>query len=259
MEKRKWFKVCLTLVLAYTCLASNVYAETPIESSVESRLYLLFQVQESDLQGMLPEPWQVSPMAAGPVKGSNLNVVFIQPILTETPEGKPMPAAALSRYVVVTVPVRHAVTKEESSMVIRIYSTDPTSNLGHVKSAVKADIRREFTKKIENMEPGSGSDLWEMQETRGGAIKVQFTYKGAALNRAKKEHTVRFATDPNDAYLYRVDQSTELLKSEAAGVNQLQNYEFRSTVPELAKLINDNAKLMSVIEIPNYILQVAKP
>ena len=63
----------------------------------------------------------------------------------------------------------------------------------------------------------------------------------------------------NEVFLYRVDQSTELLKSEVAGVNQLQSYEFRSTVPELAKLLNDNAKLVSVLEIPCYILQVAKP
>jgi hypothetical protein len=259
MEKLQWFKACLALVLVYAFLAGNVYAETLIESSVESRLYLLFQVQESDLQGMLPDPWQVSPLAAGPAKGSNLNVIFVQPLLAETPDGKPVPTAALSRYVVVTVPVKHAVTKEESSLVIRIYSTDPTSNLGHVKSAIKADIRREFTQKFENIEPGNGSDLWEMQEASGGAIKVQFMYKRAALNRAKRELTVRFATDPNDVFLYRVDQSTELLKSEVVGVSQLQNYEFRSTVPELAKVLNDNAKLVSVLEIPSYILQVAKP
>lgn len=259
MEKLHWLKACLTWVLVCVCLAGNLYAETQIESSVESRLYLLFQVQESDLQGMVPEPWQVSPLAAGPAKGSNLNVIFVQPLLTETPEGKPVPSAALSRYVVVTVPVKHAVTKEESSLVVRIYSTDPTSNLGHVKSAIKADIRREFTQKFENTEPGNGSDLWEMQAAGGGAIKVQFTYKRAALNRAKRELTVRFATAPNDVFIYRVDQSTELLKSEAVGMNQLQGYEFRSNVPELAKVLNDNAKLLSVIEIPSYILQVAKP
>jgi hypothetical protein len=56
-----------------------------------------------------------------------------------------------------------------------------------------------------------------------------------------------------------VDQSSELLKSVPTGVDQLQSYEFRSTVPELSKLLDDSAKLESITAIPWFDLQVSQP
>ena len=78
------------------------------------------------------------------------------------------------------------------------------------------------------------------------------------MNRAKWERKIRSAVDPNLSYIYRVDQTAELLKSVNVGVDQLQSYEFQSTVPELSKLLNDRAKLVSVTEIPCYVLQVSQ-
>lgn len=258
MKKRHGVLNCGALVLLFVLFAVNLHAETPLESSIESRLYLSFQVQENDLQLLIPDPWRVSAIPAGPAKGANLNVIFIQTLLCETPEGKPLSAGAMSRYMVLAVPVKHTQTGEESSFVTRIYSTDPKSNPGHVKSSLKMDMHREFSEKIENTEPGSASDLWEMKEASGGTIKVRLEYKQSAFNRVKREHKVRYADNPGDTYLYKADQSSELLKSVPSGVDLLQSYEFNSTVPELATLLNDKAKLVSVSEIPCYILQVSQ-
>lgn len=259
MRKQNCSKVCFTLVLFLAIFVANTYAETPVESSVESRLYLAFQVQESDLQNWLPEPWHVSSLPAGPSRGSNLTVLFVQTLLCETPEGKPSPSGGMARYVVLTVPAKHAQTGEESVFVVRVYTTDSDRIPGHYKNALKADLRREFSLKVENMEPGTGSDTWEMKEANGGTIKVQFAYKRSAMNRAKWERKIRSAVDPNLSYIYRVDQTAELLKSVNVGVDQLQGYEFQSTVPELSKLLDDRAKLVSVTEIPCYVLQVSQP
>lgn len=259
MRRHNCSKVCFTLVLFLAIFVANTYAETPVESSVESRLYLAFQVQESDLQGWLPEPWHVNSLPAGPSKGSNLTVIFVQTLLCETPEGKPSQSGGMARYVVLTVPAKHAQTGEESVFVMRVYTTDSDRIPGHYKNALKADMRREFTLKVENMEPGTGSDNWEMKEANGGTIKVQFTYKRSAMSRVKWERKIRSAVDPNLSYIYRVDQTAELLKSVNVGVDQLQSYEFQSTVPELSKLLNDRAKLVSVTEIPCYVLQVSQP
>lgn len=257
MKKRHSCTTWGALVLFLALFAIKVHAEPPIESSFESRLYLSFQVQESDLQRLIPEPWRVSVIPAGPANGANLNVIFIQMLQSETPEGKPLSNGATSRYVVLAIPVKHTQTGEESSFVARIYSTDPTSDPGHVKNALKANIRREFSQKFENKDPGTANDQWEMKES-SGIIKVRLAYKQSALNRAKRDHKVRYAANPSDTYLYRVDQSAELLKSVPSGVDMLQSYEFDSTVPELATLLNDKAKLVSVTEIPCYILQVSQ-
>jgi len=259
MRKFNCFKTCFSLVLFVVLSVANVPAETMVESSVESRLYLAFQVQESDLQSWLPEPWRVSSLPAGPSKGSNLTVIFVQALLCENPEGKPSPSGGMARYVVLTVPAKHAQTGEESVFVVRVYTTDSDRIPGHYKNATKADMHREFSLKVENMELGSGSDNWEMKEATGGTIKVHFAYKRSAMNRAKWERKIRSAVDPDLSYIYRVDQTAELLKSVNVGVDQLQSYEFQSTVPELSKILNDRAKLVSVTEIPCYVLQVSQP
>ena len=259
MRKHNCSKVCFTLVLFLAIFAANAYAETPVESSVESRLYLSFQVQESDVQGWLPEPWRVNTLTSGPSKDSNLSVIFVQTLLCETPEGKPSPSSGMARYVVLTVPAKNAQTGEETVFVLRVYTTDSERIPGHYKNAIKADMRRDLSLKVENMEPGTGSDNWEMKEATGGSIKVQFAYKRSTMNRAKWERKIRSAVDPNLSYIYRVDQTAELLKSVSVGVDQLQSYEFQSTVPELSKLFNNRSKLVSVTEIPCFILQVSQP
>jgi hypothetical protein len=49
------------------------------------------------------------------------------------------------------------------------------------------------------------------------------------------------------------------VKSVPGGVDRLQSYEFRSTVPELSKLLDDSARLVSITAIPWYILQASLP
>ena len=201
----------------------------------------------------------MSPFTAGPSKDANLSVMFVQLLLSVTPEGKPSPSGGTARYVVLTAPAKHAQSGEESVFVIRIYTTDSDRIPGPYKNAVKADVRRELVLKGENMAPGSGSDDWEMKEAGGGTIMVRVAYLRSALNRANWERKIRSSIDPNLHYIYRVDQSSELLKSVPATVDQLQSYEFRSTVPELSKLLNDSAKLVSITAIPWFILQVSQP
>jgi hypothetical protein len=259
MRNVKGFKCIFTIFLFFVLLPTTVSAETPVESSVESRLTLSFQVRDSDLQSWLPAPWQVSPVTAGPSKGANLSVIFVQKLLSETPDGKPSSSGGTARSMVLTVPAKHTQTGEESVFVARVYTTDPDRIPGPYKNAVKADVRRELALKGENLSPGTGTDDWEMKESGGGTIVVRLTYLRSVLNRTKWERKIRSSIDPNLYHIYRVEQGSELLKSTPGGVDQLQSYEFRSTVPELAKLLDDSAKLVSISAIPWFILQVSQP
>ena len=161
---------------------------------------------------------------------------------------------------VLTVPAKHAQTGEESVFVTRVYMPDSDLIPGPFKNSVKADVRREFDQKGENLAPGTGSDNWEMKEAGGGTIEVSFSYLRPSLNRVKWERTIRSSIDPNIYFIFRVDQSSELLRSVPGNVDRLQDYEFRSTVPELSKLLDDSAKkLVSITAIPSYILQASQP
>lgn len=259
MNKLHCVATWVALALFLSFFSSKVHAEVPVESSIESRLYLMFQADESALKGLLPEPWQVNAISNGPSKGANLSVIFIQTFVCDTPEGKPSPSGGMARYVVITVQAKNAQTGEESTFVTRIYTTDPDRVPGHYKNAVKADIRRELSTKMENGEPGTGSDYWEMKEASGSIIKVRADYKHTALNHIKWERTIRTTADPNLAFLYRVDQSSELLKSSVTGADLLTNYNFLSNVSEHNSYLNEKLKLVSVTEIPCFSVRVAHP
>jgi len=252
-------KPIVTLVLFLGLLPTAVSAETPVESNVDSRLILAFQVRDSELQNWLPAPWQVSSVAAGPWKGANLFVLFVQNLLSQTPEGKPSASGGTARYVVLVVPAKHAPTGEESSFVIRIYTADHGGLPGPYKNSVKAEVRRDLGLRGENLAPGAGSDNWEMKETSGGTIVVRLAYQRSVPVRAKIEQKIRSSIEPNFYRLYRVDQGVELVKSVPAEVDRLQSYEFRSTVPELSKLFDGSWQLVSITAIPWYVRQVSLP
>jgi hypothetical protein len=58
-------------------LAKRAWAETFVESNVDTRTVLSLRVGEADLKAWLPAPWQIDPTPAGPSKGANLTVTFI--------------------------------------------------------------------------------------------------------------------------------------------------------------------------------------
>jgi len=258
MRELNCFKTYVALVLFSAFFLSKAHAETPVESSIESRLYLTFQAQEATLQNLLPTPWQVNAISNGPSKGANLTVIFIQTLVCDTPEGKPSPSGGSARYVLFTVHAKNAQTGEESVFIPRIYTTDPDRAPGHYKNAIKADIRREQSIKTDNIGLGTGSDYWEMMEAGGGIIKVHLDYKRSALNHLKWERIVRTTADPSLSFIYRVDQSGELLKSEVSGVDLLTSYDFMSTVAEQIGYLNDETRLIGVTEIPNFIANVSQ-
>jgi hypothetical protein len=259
MRNLNGLKSFFGLVSFLALLPTAVSAETLVETTVESRLILAFQAQESELQHWLPETWQVNPATAGPSKGANLSVVFVQKLRSETPEGKPSPFGGTARYVALVVPAKHTQTGEDSLFITRVYMTDNDRIPGPFKNAVKADVRRELALRGENLSPGTGSEEWEMKEAGGGTIAVRLAYLQSVLDRAKWERKLRSSIDPNLCYIYRVEQGSELVKSVPGGVDRLQSYEFRSTVPELAKLLDDSAKLVSITALPWYVLQVSLP
>jgi hypothetical protein len=109
------------LVLATLPLAA--LPETLVESNVDSRLTLAFQARDAELQNWLPAPWTVSQVPAGPSKGANLFLVFLQQLISEGADGKPSSSGATGRAVVVAISGRHGQTGEASLFVARIYTT----------------------------------------------------------------------------------------------------------------------------------------
>src|SRR5574341_256264 len=170
------------------------WAETLTGSNVETRLVLALRVNQAALQGWLPAPWQVNPIAAAPSKDANLVVTFVDRLLGQDAEGK-LHGSGICRVVALTVPAKHPQTGESAPFVIRIYESDLHEIPGDFKNSVQATVRREQRQKGTNVEIGEGRDVWEMRDTAGGTIDLQIEYRRALPSRTKTEVKPRSAVE----------------------------------------------------------------
>jgi hypothetical protein len=257
--RTRWLAVSIafTIIVAVPGFRPGAGAETLVETNFDSRLNVQFRVAEAALKSSVPAPWQIAPAASGPGKDANLTVVFLQRLLVLSPEGKPTPGAT-HRTVALVVPAKNTQTDESAPVVLRVFTADPQGVPGPYKNSVKANVRRELTLKGDGNEPGVGSEQWQMQAD-SGTIEVQLAYQRGVPSRTKGESKVYSAVEPTFFRLYRVDQGVDVVKSVPAGIDRVQSFRFRSTVPEFARLFDGSEQVIAVSVIPWYFREVRLP
>jgi hypothetical protein len=76
---------------------------------------------------------------------------------------------------------------------------------------------------------------------------------------SKPETKPRSATDPTIIRLYKFDQGVDVVRSVPAGIDRVQTYVLRVTVPELRPLFDGSEKVVSIALVPWYLRQVSQP
>ncbi len=249
----------LGMVLA-TAVSMPVPAQTQtvLGFNNESRTVLALRVGEAGLQKWVPAPWQVNPVASGPFKDANVNLVFINPWLTQDAEGKPT-AVPINRRVAMAIPAKNQQTGEATTLVARIYVSDTQALPGPYKNSVGVTtVRFEQTLKGTGVEPASGSEVWEMRNG-GGTIELRLQYQRGVPTRSKPETKPRSAADPTILRLYRVDQGIDVVRSVPERIDRVQAYSLRVTVPELRPLFDGSEQVIGIGLVPWYLRQVAEP
>jgi hypothetical protein len=234
------------------------WAETLVQQNVDNRIILAFRVGEAALQGWLPTPWQVNPVATGPSKDANLTVTFIDRLLNQDGEGKPI-AGGTTQVVALSVPAKHGQTGETAPFVIRVFDANPQLIPSPYKTAVPATIRREPTLKAAGLEPGMGSEGWELRADTEGLIELRVEYQRGVPSRTKPETKPHSPVDPSFFRIYRFDVGTDVVKSLPEGIDRVRSYPFRVTVSELRKLFDGTEQLVSIAILPWYVRQVSLP
>ncbi len=252
--------LCTLMATAWILVpTTQVGAETPIGSCMDTRSVVAFRVEQTELQSWLPAPWQVSPYAKGPLKEANLLVVFVDRLLNLDVEGKPV-AGGTFRAAALAVPAKHPQTEESAPFIIRAFTPHEDVNLYNpYKNTVKTAIRREQKMKSADLGPGTGSELWELRDSSGEMLQFQMEYQRAVPSRAKQELKPRSAVIPTFYRIYRVEQLTDLVKSIPAGVDRVQNFQFRVTMSELRKLFDGSEQVVGILVIPWYVRQLSLP
>jgi hypothetical protein len=232
-------------------------AETLVGFNNESRTVLALRVGQAGLQKWLPAPWQISPVASGPFKDANVNLVFISPWLTQDAEGKPT-AVPINRRVAMAIPATNPQTGESTTLVARLYVSDAQGVPGPYQNAVAATVRFEQTLKGIGVEPAAGTEWWEMSNG-AGAIELRLQYQRGVPARSKPETKPRSATDPSILRLYRIDQGLDVVRSGPTGIDRVQAYSLRVTVPELRSVFDGSEQLVGIALLPWYLRQVSTP
>jgi len=239
-------------------LTQPCWAETLVQSTVETRLTVALRVGQAELQKLVPPPWQVITIPGGPFKEANFFVTFIDSFLVQDAQGKP-DMGGISRLVPLAASVKHTQTGEVAFMVIGGFMANISNVPGPYKKYVGATIRREQTHKGANLETGVGEDFWEVRDTSGGIIELRVQYQCALPSRAKSEQKIYSAAEPSFFRIYRVDSATDIIKSIPIGINRVQNYQLRVAVPELSKLFDGTEQLVGIAATPLFVRQIFLP
>src|ERR1700733_14784471 len=130
---RNLFVIC-TLVCGL--LVVQATAETPVESSLETRFQLDLHVPDAVLNAFLPPGWMPNIAAQGAAKDCNLRAVFIDRVTVNGPDGRPIGKGS-NRLVYLVAPVKDP-TGANVQLVIAGLTEDPADSPGPFGNYLKA-------------------------------------------------------------------------------------------------------------------------
>lgn len=231
-------------------------AEKLVGTYGEERTVLAFSVPETAAQKLLPEGWQVSPPSTGPSKDANLNVVFVNVLTMQNPDGTP---GETYRVAAIVVPAKKKGTDASVPMVV----AGLASNAGNVPGAYgnfalsSATVDRHI-----HTDPAgktNSEESWEFKGNDGDAIQLQLQYDRGVAARSKIEAMPHSGVKPDFYRIYRIEQAADVVRSSATGTDRAQKYSFKATGAKLSPLFNGSEQLVSITSLPFYTRQVFLP
>lgn len=242
-RKMKYYVIFVWGIICFGTFAFTTPArsETLVQNSLFQRIYVTFQVKQEAVQELLPSPWKAISVPRGPSEGSNLWVMFTEIIIAHDGKGEPIHGGSFCE-VSLAVFGKNQETEEVSPFVTRIYW--PYSDPSDYRNAVKAEISRETSRKISASVPGSANERWKVQNSAGGELEFEMRYQQTVPDREKVEFKVRSNIKPDFIRLYRDDYSEEIVKSIPAGINRIEKFKFRTTIPDMKKMFDGSEQFI---------------
>jgi hypothetical protein len=236
--------------------AKQSKAETLVENSLFYRIYVAFKVDQKAAQAWLPTPWKAVSVPKGTFKGANFYILLDDKFIMQNGEGKPIKDGTYCSATLIAFG-KNQKTEEFAVFVTRIYW--PYDDPHDYKNGVKATVHREATIKGSTSKSGEGSEVWKVQDGAGGILEFRMDYQRAVPKRAKREFKVRSNVKPDFFRIYRDDYASDLVKSIPAGIDRVQNYKFRVTMPELLKMFDGSEQLIGILVNPCRVRQRFRP
>jgi hypothetical protein len=262
----RWSPVCVSLLLVSLGWGLwSVLAPRPAAAQTfagvqgdRTRIALGFQVKPEAVQQLLPAPWQLDPVGRGPLKGTNFFVLFIDRVRDEDPEGKPKYSGA-NRYVTFLAPGKHPQTGQTAAVALGGLASNLTQAPDFFQVLRAATVRAEHTSAGHEVDTEDVMDIWEAREVTGPGevvLRLRSLRQVSARTRTKGDGLGISAKDPTLWQTYKSEAATDVVQSVPEGINRVQEYTFRLTVPEYSPLFDGSEQLLGISMAAWYVRQV---
>jgi uncharacterized protein (TIGR02246 family) len=235
-------------------------AEILTELNVEARTVLGFTARETVVKTQLPVGWSPSPAETGPLKGTNLLVIFSDRLLVQSADGKPLPGQAANQIAVVGVPAKQAETNAQGVMLTFGLSARPEGAPGPYDVFLPAAAQIE---RVLSSGPGTARDAeeqWSFTSEGGERLRLRLRYSRGVPVRAMDVVTRVFsAKDPTFYRIYHADQGADVLRSDVTGSDAISHLEFGVEGRRLGALFDGSERLVSVVSQPWTVRRVFLP
>ena len=255
---RSLANVLFVAISLFTVLICQSHAQTFSVEQIERRIVIGFQVNAEALQGRLPSPWRLDPLAGGPLKGANLLITLVDNLRTENAQGKASVSGTL-RFAFFAAQATNPQTGQTVAVVLGGFASKASYVPGFYRVYSAATIRiRHATKSLEGG-ADEQTDVWEVLDATG---KLELSFRlicspdAVTRSRTKSEINSISAKDPALWRIYKYDSVTDVVRSAALGIDQIQRLDLRVNSAEFADLFNGSEQLVGINLLPWYIRQV---
>jgi hypothetical protein len=243
----------LLVLLTSSAIADE--KEKLFSTNIELRTILAFKVSDVAVKKMLPADWEINSPISGPSKGSNLGISLIDQVLVQDPDGK---SVSTSRGMSLTIPAKKKGADAAGTMVfVGFWSPNgvPGAYDVYLPAAVVID-RQEHTDVSgkTNIE-----ETWNFKTADANSTEIRIQFDRGVSTRGKLEAKVYSARKPDVYRIYRIEQSADVVRSTAIGVDRVARFSFKTTDPRLGSLFDGSEQLISVTSIPWYSRSVYLP
>lgn len=237
-------RVLLLLVVA-SAAAGFTMAQTPVESSSETRFQLDLHVPDAVLAGFLPKGWSPNIATQGAAKDCNLRAVFIDRVTINGPDGKPVGKGS-NRLAYLVAPVKDP-SGANVQLVIGGLSEDPADAPGPFGNYLQAATHT--MQRSTSDGPGGivDSQDWVFVAATGERMEMHIKYERGVANKANPTE-VKFysAKNPGFYQISKQEQVLDILRNATTSPpDRVKEFSFKAGGGSYSKLFDGSEKLLS--------------
>jgi len=230
---------------ALAMLALCAHAQSPVESSFETRFQLDFQVPDGALKAYLPAGWTSAAAAQGPAKDCNLRGIFIDRVTINGPDGKPAGKGS-NRLVYLVAPVKDP-NGANVQLVIGGLTEDPADAPGPFGVYLLATTHTMQRSTSSGSGPILDSQDWVFAAATGEHLELHIKYERGVGNKGNPSD-VKFYSAKNPAFyqVSRQEQVLDVLRNvTTTPPDRVKEFSFKGSGGSYAKLFDGSEKVLS--------------